>query len=151
MSSKKPATGSQVIHLKRVVTIKSLVTPLFREKASKELGDELAVIEGQLNQLENQYQASLHQLNMMAQQGQNIAAQLDGLNKEVMEKRNQLNGLKNQVSTQLGNLDKLEDGTPIVTGQLDNFVEIKVGDNIYDKIRNAEIIIEDGLVKEIKG
>ena len=38
----------------------------------------------------------------------------------------------------------------VVTGVLDNFINVSVGDNIYDKLNNAEMIVEDGLVKEIR-
>lgn len=139
------------IHLKRQVTVKSLVNDNFRSKAAQELSDELKVIDTQISQLETQYQLSIQQLEKMAQQGQNINKNLESLNREAQEKRNQLSTLKLQVSTQMGNLEKIENGAYIVTGMLDNFVEVRIGDNIYDKIRHAEILLEDGVVREIRG
>lgn len=139
------------IQLKRQVTIKTRVTDTFRGKASKELGDELKLIDSQLNQLETQYQQSLQQLEQLAKQGQNVQRQLEHLNREAQEKRNQLGSLRIQVSSQLGNLDKLPNGSFIVTGMLENYVSVGVGDNIYDKIKTAEIIVEDGLVQAIHG
>lgn len=145
------AEGSQQVMLKRQITVKSLVNDNFRAKASQELSDELKVIDNQRTQLESQYQSSLQQLERLAQQGQNVQRQLDNLNHEAQEKRNQLASLKLEVSTQMANLDKIANGAYIVTGMLENYVEVKVGDNIYSKIKNAEILLEDGIVKEIKG
>lgn len=144
-------TTSDSVLLKRQVTIKTLVNDSFRLKASQELAEELKVIDAQTTQLEAQYQHSLQQLERLAQQGQNVQKQLEGLNREAQEKRNQLASLKIEVSTQLANLDKIANGSYIVTGLLENYVDVKVGDNIYDKIKNAEILVEDGIVKTIHG
>jgi hypothetical protein len=36
-----------------------------------------------------------------------------------------------------------------VTGVLENVVDVRVGDNIYEKLMNAEMIVEDGIIKSI--
>lgn len=144
-------SASQTIQLKRQVTVKTLVNDNFRAKAKGELAEELKLIDTQLQQLEAQYQHSLNQLEQIAQQGQNVQKQLGQLNDEAQQKRNQLGSLKMQVSSQLANLDKIQNGQFIVTGVLENFVDIGVGDNVYEKLSNAEMIIEDGVVKTIKG
>jgi chromosome segregation ATPase len=137
--------------LKRQVTVKTLVNDGFRAKASQELSEELKLIDSQLSQLETQYQQSIMQLEKMAQMGQSVQVQLENLNREAQEKRNQLATLKMEVSSQLGNLDKIQNGAYIVTGLLENFVEVKVGDNIFDKVRNGEILVDDGVIQTING
>lgn len=137
------------IQLKRQVTVKTKVTDAFRVRAKSELDNELKLIDTQLQQLEAQYQYSLQQLEKMAQQGQNVQQQLQQLNQEAQQKRSQLASLKMQVSSELGNLDKIENGQYIVTGMLENVVEVRIGENIYDKLQNAEILVEDGVVTNI--
>jgi uncharacterized protein involved in exopolysaccharide biosynthesis len=139
------------IQLKRQVTVKSVVTESFRSKAKGELADELKLIESQLEQLENQYQATLKQIEDMAKMGQNVSMHLEQLNREAQEKRNQLANVKMQVATNLANLDRVQNGDMVVTGVLENFVEVKLGDNIYEMLRGSEVIIEDGVVKSILG
>jgi len=131
------------------VTVKTKVTDAFRDRAKSELDNELKLIDTQLQQLEAQYQYSLQQLEKVAQQGQNVQQQLQQLNQEAQQKRSQLASLKMQVSSELGNLDKIENGQYIVTGMLENTVEIRVGENIYEKLQNAEILVEDGVVTSI--
>jgi esterase/lipase len=87
----------------------------------------------------------------VAQQGQNVQQQLQQLNQEAQQKRSQLASLKMQVSSELGNLDKIENGQYIVTGMLENVVDVHVGENIYEKLQNAEILVEDGIVTSING
>lgn len=137
------------VQLKRQVTVKTLVTDSFRVRAKDELANELKLIDTQLQQLEAQYQHSLQQLERVAQQGTNVQKQLEALNQEAQQKRTQLASLKMQVSSELGNLDKIPNGSYIVTGVLENTVDIRVGDNIYEKLMNAEMVVEDGVVKSI--
>lgn len=139
----------QSVQLKRQVTVKTKVTDTFRERAQSELSNELKLLDTQLQQLEAQYQHSLQQLEKMAQQGQPVQKQLEQLNQEAQQKRGQLASLKMQVSSELGNLDKVENGSYVVTGMLENFVELRVGDNLYEKLSNAEMLIEDGIIKSI--
>ncbi len=139
------------IQLKRQVVVKTLVTDQFREKARIDLSEEMRLIDSQLEQLENQYQASLKQIENMARNGQNVSKQLTQLNRDVQEKRVQLENLKMQVASNLSNLDRVQDGETVMTGVLENYADIRIGDNIYEKIRGAEILIENGIVKSIRG
>lgn len=150
-TSQSAGSNNAAVTLKRQVTVKTLVTDTFRQRAKGELSKELTLIDTQLQQLEAQYQYSLQQLEKVAQQGQNVQNQLQQLNTEAQQKRNQLATLKMQVSSELGNLDKIENGQYIITGMLENMVEIRVGDNIYEKLGNAEMLVEDGIVKSIQG
>jgi hypothetical protein len=142
-------TSVPSVQLKRQVTVKTMVTDKFREKAKSELSNELQLIDTQMQQLEAQYQHSLQQLEKVAQQGQNVQKQLQQLEADAQQKRTQLASLKMQVSSELGNIDKIPNGNFVITGILENFVELKVGDNIYEKLMNAEMIVEDGIVKSI--
>lgn len=142
---------NNTIQLKRQVTVKTLVNDNFRQRAKNELGEEQKLIETQIQQLEAQYQHSLQQLERAAQQGQNVQKQLQQLEREAQQKRGELSGLKLQVSSQIANLDKVENGNYVVTGLLENTVELRIGDNIYERLRNAEIIVEDGVITAIKG
>lgn len=145
------SAGASVIQVKRQATVKTKVTDLFRQRAREELDNELQLIDTQLQQLEAQYQYSLQQLEKVAQQGQQVQQQLQQLNQEAQQKRSQLASLKIQISAELGNLDNVENGQFIVTGLLENLVSLQVGDNIYEKLQNAEILVEDGIITSVSG
>ena len=38
----------------------------------------------------------------------------------------------------------------IITGSLENYVELRTGENIYDKFHEAEILVKDGVIQEIR-
>lgn len=145
-ADRRPVTA---ITLKRSITVKSLVTPAFRERAKKELSQETQIIQQQIEQLDLQFQQTLKQLEQAAREGHNVSRQMDQLHRDVQQRRAQLEHLKQEVQNQLANLDNVTEGSYVTTGQLENWVELKVGDEIYKKLRDAEILVKDGVVTAI--
>ncbi|MCX5921083.1 MAG: hypothetical protein NTW61_07195 [Candidatus Melainabacteria bacterium] len=141
----------ETIQLKRQVTIKTVVTDTFREKANKEITEEQSLLKTEGEALEKQYQANLKQLEDAARQGHNVAPQLDGLHKEVLSRQQQLGEMQQQLATQLAELERVANGTFLVTGQMENYVTVAVGDAIYEKLRKAEVHVQDGVVTAIVG
>lgn len=142
---------SQTVRVKRQMTVKTLVNDTFRQQAQSDLTNEVRMIEGQLANLDQQYQQTLRQIEDLSAQGHNVARQLEGLNQEAQGKRNQLTALKLEVSKQLSNLDKVANGAYVITGVLESYVDIAIGENLYEKVQNCELLVEDGIVREIHG
>ncbi|MGE0200129.1 MAG: YlqD family protein [Candidatus Melainabacteria bacterium] len=142
-------TDTPTVQLKRRVTVKTKVTDLFRQRAKSELSEEHKTLETQQGELEAQYQQTLKQLEAMAGQGQNVQKQLQQLNEEYQRNRNQLTSMQMQLSSQLANLDRVQNGDFLVTGTLENNITLSVGDNLYEKLNSAELIVEDGIIKSI--
>ncbi len=143
------STTASGLTVKRQIAVKTKVTDAFRSRAKEELSNEVRLIENQLAQLDTQYQQTLQQLETMATQGQNVNRQLEQMNQEVQAKRNQLTSLKMEVGKQLGNLDKVADGDLVVTGMLESEVVLHVGDPLYQKVQNGEIVVEDQTIVAI--
>lgn len=141
----------ETIELKRQVTIKTMVTDAFREKANAEITEEQALLKAEGEALEKQYQANLKQLEDAARQGHNVAPQLDALHKEVLSRQQQLAEMQQQLTAQLAELGRVENGTYLVTGQMENYVTVAVGDALYEKLRQAEVLVKDGEVIAIYG
>ena len=59
--------------------------------------------------------------------------------------------MKEELTQRRSIIKGLELNTEFVQGVVDNFVEIKVGDNLYEKLSNTEVLIKDGVVVEIRG
>ena len=78
-------------------------------------------------------------------------------NQSEMIKYNSLLGYREQQVANLENLQQkkarvlaMKDGEELLEATLDSVVEIKKGDNIYQKLKEAYIKVEDGKVVEIK-
>ena len=58
--------------------------------------------------------------------------------------------MKQELVAHHDDFDRLPLEEEVVTGMLDNYFELKIGDNLYDKVKDAEIIVRDGIIEKIK-
>ncbi|MDH4378843.1 MAG: YlqD family protein [Vampirovibrionales bacterium] len=147
--AKDASPEGETVMVKRQVTVKTVVTDAFRERAKTELGQEVAQIDNQLNQLQAAYQQTLQQLEQLSAQGQNVLPQRQQLEQQAGAEQQKLTLLKEEVSKQLGTLDTVSNGTPVITGLLDSWVGLNIGDNIYEKVRDTVILVTDGVITAI--
>lgn len=141
---------SNALSVKRQVIVKTIVTDDFKKKAENELLDEIKLVDDQINHLQIQLNQVIQQFQQRHISGLNIAPQdADQVINELNIKLQQLLALKQSLQIQIDNIHDAQIGESIITGSLENYVEIKPGDNIYEKLVNKEIIIKDGIIQEI--
>ena len=74
---------------------------------------------------------------------------MDQLHRDVQQERLRLEGLKQELTQQIEGLDKVRNGDYVKTGELETWTEVCIGENLYKRMRNAEILIKDGVVTAI--
>lgn len=134
------------ISLKRQVSIKAIVTEVFKTNASGEIQQNLQQIDLGLQQLEFQAKRAISE----AEKQKASPAEVENLKAQVEQERQRLNVGKQELLQRLNMISQLEMNSEFLQGQLENYVEVKVGDNLYEKISNAEIVLKDGVVVEIR-
>jgi hypothetical protein len=139
------------LQVKQVIQVKTLVTAQFKAQATKDLKEELDLIESQMIQIDAQSNEAHKQLEQLAKTGQSVLPQMEQLNQEVIARKQQLLGLKMEVTSQLSAIEKAQEGSYLTTGNLEGIVSLSVGDHLYDKVRNAEILVKDGIITSILG
>lgn len=132
------------IKVKRPVTIKTIVTEDFKRQMADEINKELHLLDSQIMQLELQNkqvqdQASVYGAESHVQQALT----------EITNRLQQISILKQELHSQKESIHHLALNNTIVTGSLENYVELKIGENLYDKFRTAEIIVRDGVIQDI--
>ncbi len=138
------------IKLKRPVAIKAIVTEKFKTEASKEIQQALQNFDLALQQLEFQGKRALTDLDKnpdvpnKEQARQNLQMQID-------QQRGQINAQKAELLQRLNMIAQLDMDSEFLQATVDNYVEVKVGDNLYEKMSNTEVIVKDGIVIEIRG
>lgn len=137
--------------LKRVVNIKAVVTPLWKEEAQKQLQSQLNQIDGRLQQLEMQSQRIVTE---MQKQGATPDAamnqQISSVQGKLNQDKSQLLQQKNQLLQQLQQVQTLELDKEVSQGQIDGFFRVAVGDHMIKKMQ-VEILLRDGVVEDIRG
>lgn len=139
------------IKVKRPVKVKTVVTEGFKEQAKDEINKEIRLLDNQIMQLEVQSKQIQDQVSggMSQYFSEGSSDQAHMAIEELLQRLQQMSELKQELQFQKENIDHLALNNVIVTGSLENYVEIKPGENLYEKFKEAEIIIKDGVVQDI--
>ena len=135
------------ISLKRQVAIKAIVTEVFKNNASIEIQQQLQQLDLNMQQLEFQAKRAISDLEKQKP----APGQVENLKEQIDQERQRLAMGKNELLQRLNAISQLELNSEFVQGTLDNYVTVNVGDNLYDKLSNTEIVLRDGVVIEIRG
>lgn len=139
------------IKVKRPVTIKTVVTETFKKQASDELNKEIHLIDNQIMQLELQNKQIQDQLNSYSSTyGGENSEQIQQALADMAARLQQMTMLKQELHSQKESIGHLALENIVVTGSLENYVDLQIGENIYDKFKEAEIIVRDGVVQHIR-
>jgi predicted phage tail protein len=138
--------------LKRVVNVKALVTPLWKEGMQQQLQAQINQLDGQLQQLESQGQRMTAELQKQTSQPADpaIAQQIGNIQVQVNQKKSELLEQKNRILQQLQQVQLAELDKEVLQLQVEGFFRAEIGDNLFDKMR-VEILLRDGVVQEIRG
>ncbi|MBW4698515.1 MAG: YlqD family protein [Aphanocapsa lilacina HA4352-LM1] len=140
------------LNIKRNVTIKAIVTPRLKEEMMAQLQGFLSQADRQLEQLEFQGKRAIAEIERtnIKPLGPEAKNQIENIRTQVNEQKNQLLQQKNQFLQQLSQVTGWELAQEVVQGQVESYFDIQPGDNLVEKM-NVEVLIEDGIVKEIRG
>lgn len=142
--------SGKTIKVKRPVTIKTVVTEGFKKQANEEINKELHLLESQIMQLELQNKQIQDQAGSYgAAYGEEGSRQIQEALNELSNRLQQMVSLKQELQSQRESINHLAHDNVVVTGSLENYFDLSIGENIYEKFKNAEIIVRDGIIQDI--
>jgi hypothetical protein len=130
--------------LKRAVTVKAIVTEDFKSRMKEELTKTLTRIDTVTQQLEFQLRKYVPEV------AKADLEQAGRLRREIEAEKQRHESMKAEIDGRLQEALRLEIGAEFDQGTIESEIEVSVGDNLMEKLSNAEIIIKDGIVQEIK-
>jgi len=139
---------NKLIRVKRPIKVKTIITEGFKQQAKDELGKEIRLIDNQIMQLELQNKQIQDQISGLYFGEQNTDQVQQSL-EEIIRKLQQMGELKQELTFQQDNIEHLALNNVIITGSLENYVELKPGQNLYEKFKDAEILVKDGIIQDI--
>ncbi|MEW6696201.1 MAG: YlqD family protein [Bacillota bacterium] len=132
-----------MLTITRPVLVKVRVTDNYKKNLAMELRQTAARLELELQQIELQAR-KLQELSKKNPGGVEAAlAQLE------QEKQRRLD-TRLKLLDKIKEVGKLENGSEVLQGKVESFVQVQVGDD-WNRLMNAEIVIQDGKVVEIRG
>lgn len=144
------ADGS--ISVKRSITVRAVVTPRWKEDAEREISGAIANSDAQLGQLEQEGQQLVEAIRSQSANplDPRVQEQVGSVQEQVAAKRAELEEQKRQLLEQQRQVRDLEMEQIVEQGQLDSFTDVKVGDNLVEKLQVA-VVVRDGVIESIEG
>ncbi|MCH4905155.1 hypothetical protein GSN00_12405 [Cylindrospermopsis raciborskii CHAB3438] len=138
--------------LKRVVNVKVIVTPLWKEEVQQQLQEQINQTDQQLQQLdmEGQRTISVIQKQSLQPPGPQTLQQIDNIQLQINQKKSELLEQKNQLLQNLQQVQYLDLEQEVNQFQMESFFQVKTGDNLISKMQ-VEIVLRDGVIEEIRG
>ncbi|GAX36404.1 YlqD family protein [Nodularia sp. NIES-3585] len=138
--------------LKRVVNVKVIVTPLWKEEVQQQLQAQINQSDQQLQQLDLEGQRAIAAIQKQSLQppGPQTLQQIDGIQGQVNQKKTELLEQKNQLLQNLQQVQFLELDQEVNQFQMEGFFRVEKGDNLISKMQ-VEILLRDGVVEDIRG
>jgi poly-D-alanine transfer protein DltD len=142
----------ETMTVSRSIVVKTMITDAFREQAAKEDEKELSQVDANIGQLRQMAEQRLNDIQQ--------AEQLSDADKQIAQTHLQqqfdrdmvtLLNAKQEVLARKDALSKTANGSYVTTGELQDTVQLKVGQNIYQVLRGAEILVKDGVITAMLG
>jgi hypothetical protein len=140
------------LNLKRLVNVKVIVTPLWKEEVQQQLQAQINQNDQQLQQLDVEGQRAIAAIQKQSLQppGPQTVQQIESIQVQVNQKKTELLEQKNQMLQNLQQVQMLELDQEVNQFQVESFFHVQKGDNLIRKMQ-VEVVLRDGVVQEIRG
>jgi len=145
-------TDGITLTIKRSITVRAVVTPLWKEEAERELANAISNSDLQLSQLEQEGQQITDQIRRQSANplDPRVQDQVASVQQQVAAKRAELEEQRRQLLEQQRQVRELNYEEVVEQGQLESQVSVAVGDNLVQKLQ-AAVLVRDGVIEAIEG
>lgn len=132
------------MQIKRTVTLKIIVTEKFKEDSIKELEEAVQQVDQAKNQIDLRSRIYLAELQRVD------ISQAAEFRRRVEAEKHRQDEIKEHLNEELEQLRGIELGEDYTRGTLESFVDVAVGDDLDGKLGQAEVVVKDGVVVELR-
>jgi hypothetical protein len=143
----------ETIQLMRQVAVKAIVTENFKTQVGNEIMRNLQQIDAELQQLEFKAKRAIADIEKRAgMQGlpPDARMQIETIRQQVEAEKMRLLQLKEEMTGQNQALAELPLGSVVTQFTVENPVEVRLGENIFQRLEGGEILVKDGVIQEIR-
>ena len=142
----------ETIQLMRQVAVKAIVTENFKTQVGNEITRNLGQIDAELQQLEFKGKRAISDIEKRGGQPLPVEAkaQIDSIRQQVEAEKLRLLQLKEEMQGQSQALNELPLGSVVTQFTVENAVEVRIGENIFQRLEGGEILVKDGVIQEIR-
>ena len=143
---------AESIQLIRQIAVRAIVTENFKGQVGAEIQRNLQQIDAELQQLEFKGKRAISDLEKRSAGNisPDVRAQIDSVRSQVETEKARLNQMKEEMQGQVQALTELPIGSVITQFTVENPVEVRLGENIFQRLEGGEILVKDGVIQEIR-
>jgi uncharacterized protein (DUF342 family) len=140
------------LQIKRQITVRAVVTPRWKEDAERELSNAVSNADAQLSQLEQEGQQVIDEIRRQSINplDPRVQEQVGSVQQQVAAKRAEIEQQRGQMLEQQRQVRELEMEQIVEQGQLESVVDVRIGDNLVEKLQ-AAVLVRDGVIEAIEG
>ncbi|MBX9687631.1 MAG: YlqD family protein [Candidatus Obscuribacterales bacterium] len=142
----------ETIQLMRQVQVKAIVTENFKGQVAAEINRNLQQIDAELQQLEFKGKRAISDIEKRSPQPMppEVKAQVETIRQQVEAEKLRLMQLKDEMTQQSNALNELPIGSVVTQFTVENPIDVRVGENIFQRLEGGEILVKDGIIQEIR-
>lgn len=126
----------------RPIVIKAVVTESFKRLYMQDLEDAIKRVASLVEQLDTQVRRS--------ELERQVTPQARAIRQQLELERSRQDATRAELTMRLREAEQLELNAEFTQGTAEGTVEVRVGDNLFNKIGRTEIIVKDGIILEIR-
>jgi seryl-tRNA synthetase len=140
------------IQLMRQIAVKAMVTENFKTQVTNEITRNLQQLDTELQQLDFKSKRAIAEAEKKGagMEASDLAARIASIKAQADAERVRLQQLKDEMQGQVLVLNELPIGSVVTQFTVESPVEVRTGDNIFERLEHGEILIKDGIIQEIK-
>ena len=143
---------AESISLIRQIAVRAIVTDNFKTQVSNEITRNIQQIDAELQQLEFKGKRAIADIEKKT--GGMVSAdarvQIDTIRSQVEQEKVRLLQLQEEMQGQAQALTELPVGSVVTQFTVENPVEVRIGENIFQRLEGGEILVKDGVIQEIR-
>ena len=142
----------ETIQLVRQIAVRAIVTENFKGQVGGEIARNLQQIDAELQQLEFKGKRAIADIEKRsggAVTG-DARVQIETIRQQIEAEKMRLLQYKEEMQGQSQALTELTVGSVVTQFTVENPVEVRVGENIFQRLEGGEILVKDGIIQEIR-
>ena len=143
---------AESISLIRQIAVRAIVTENFKAQVAKEILRNIQQIDAELQQLEFKGKRAVADIEKRAggMVSSDARVQIETIRSQVEAEKMRLLQLKEEMQGQNQALSELPVGSVVTQFTVENPVEVRIGENIFQRLEGGEILVKDGVIQEIR-
>ncbi|MBU6450865.1 MAG: hypothetical protein KGS72_03740 [Cyanobacteria bacterium REEB67] len=143
---------AESISLIRQIAVRAIVTENFKSQVANEILRNIQQIDAELQQLEFKGKRAISDIEKKSGGivSTDARVQIETIRGQVEQEKMRLLQLKEEMQGQNQALNELPVGSVVTQFTVENPVEVRIGENIFQRLEGGEILVKDGIIQEIR-